>query len=59
MTFTVSIESSNAAFEDEPAEEVVRILRHVADQIRDGYVVGAVIDSNGNSVGVFEFDAES
>ncbi|KKK71010.1 hypothetical protein LCGC14_2918260 [marine sediment metagenome] len=56
MTFTMSIESTNAAFEDEGAEEVTRILRHVADQIKDGYTVGPVLDSNGNSVGVWSFD---
>ena len=56
MTFTMTIDSSNAAGEDEPTGELVRILRLVADRIDDGYTQGPLLDLNGNTVGLFEFD---
>jgi hypothetical protein len=54
MKYTVEIYCDNAAFEEEPAREIVRILRHVADQLAWEYVPPDVIqlrDLNGNRVG--------
>lgn len=42
---------NNAAFEDDPREEVVRILREAADQIEYGRNEGSLRDYNGNVVG--------
>lgn len=59
MKFKLEINSSNAAFEDDPYAEVALILRNVAGCL-DGTKVGAPIpagnvhDSNGNAVGEFE-----
>jgi hypothetical protein len=54
----IRIETGNAAFEDEPATEIARILRELADAFeRDGGPVdarsgGATLrDVNGNTVG--------
>jgi hypothetical protein len=44
----------NAAFEDDPGPECVRILRAIADQIeagRDAYNYQTIFDANGNDVG--------
>lgn len=60
-TFRITINTDNAAFEDDPAAEVARILHHEADRIEafrpsfehategDG-----VLDINGNTVGTLE-----
>ena len=55
-TFTMTVESANAAFEDEPDEEMARILRIVAEKIDDGYMAGPLLDRNGNTVGHFSYD---
>ena len=54
MKYVIEIDCENAAFEEEPAREIVRILRHVADQLAWEYVPHDVIqlrDLNGNRVG--------
>jgi len=54
MKYTVEIYCDNAAFEEEPAREIVRILRHVADKLAWEYVPPDVLffnDLNGNRVG--------
>jgi CBS domain-containing protein len=48
----------NAAFEDDPLEEVARILRAVADRIESGNDEGPVRDENGNTVGRFSVTLE-
>lgn len=49
---TITIETGNAAFDDEPASEVARILFAVATRIQDGITDDIpVMDSNGITVG--------
>lgn len=56
MTITITINTDNAAFEPEPADEVERILRRLANDVRDifqdvledGF---SLRDINGNTVG--------
>ena len=52
--FTLDILAENAAFEDEPLEEIVRILVVVAGNLRQGAIKGRTIDSNGNVVGEYQ-----
>ena len=52
MKFTIEIECDNAAFEDSPEAEVVRILQELVYQIRfEGDLAHALLDINGNRVG--------
>lgn len=57
---TVTVDSSNEAFSDGNAgEECARIVRRIADALRDGQTDGGTCrDINGNKVGSWEFDAE-
>lgn len=55
--FTLTIETDNAAFTDDAAREVARILRQLAKKLEDGKDSGKVMDLNGNSVGSFELSA--
>jgi hypothetical protein len=50
-----NIDCDNAAFEDDYAAEVARILRHVALRLEKGDTDGKLIDFNGNTVGEFGF----
>lgn len=52
-TFTVTIGTDNAAFEDMSAE-IARILRTIAKRVSNGDDNGTIFDANGNSVGRFE-----
>lgn len=59
--FSLKIETSNAAFTDDPAAEIARALREVADKIEGAggrFYSAPVRDVNGNRVGRIEFDAE-
>ncbi len=47
----INIETGNAAFESEPATEVARILRQLADRLEEGRHVQALRDINGNLCG--------
>lgn len=51
--FIMAIDMKGSAFGDDgPAEdEVQRLLRRVADEVRDGYTHGVLIDFNGNRCG--------
>jgi hypothetical protein len=53
--FVVNITTENAAFEDDPAGEIARILRRLADNVDvdDAYIdhVYHLRDANGNLVG--------
>jgi hypothetical protein len=55
MSFKLTIETENAAFDDEPEAEVARILRAVAERLEiAGLTDGACYDVNGNRVGDFK-----
>lgn len=59
MKFTLTIESESAALTDDTGEELHRILTKLADRVRyyEGPVDrGAVLDSNGNTVGRWDLD---
>ena len=54
MAFTLTISTDNAAFEDEPASEIARILRGLANDLEfNGEGGGRLYDVNGNRVGFF------
>lgn len=51
-TFNLTINIDNAAFDEEPALEVARILAVLADRIiNSGYLNTNLLDINGNVVG--------
>ena len=52
-SFLLKIRCENAAFSDDPALEVARLLREIARRVEDGARMGGVRDINGNSVGHF------
>lgn len=55
-TFTVALTADNEAFGEDPAHEVTRILRAIADRIdREGLsgYFETILDANGNDVGRF------
>lgn len=61
----IEIETGNAAFADQPGEELANILTEVAERLRDGLGYapdasfgGRVRDSNGNDVGAWQYTAE-
>jgi hypothetical protein len=57
--FTVSFETSNAAFDDGIGGvlEITRLLRHIADEVEGGsFVAGSLRDINGNTVGSWSLD---
>lgn len=54
--FTLSINTSNAAFEENPSFEVARILHYLAKKLRESECTqGVVRDFNGNTVGKWSF----
>lgn len=53
--FQIDFETSNAAFEDNPREEVQQILVKIIKRLGDGEVGGCIYDSNGNNVGEWGF----
>lgn len=55
--FTLTIETDNAAFEDDNLlAETARILRVAADKIERGNHPANLLDVNGNKVGSFAFE---
>lgn len=52
-TYSITIKTDNAAFADDPAPEIARILRRLADRLEaDGVAPERVLfDVNGNRVG--------
>jgi hypothetical protein len=54
MSATIKIKMDNAAF-DEPAGELARILRDIAERIEQGEIMAFNLrDVNGNNVGTFQ-----
>ena len=55
MNITITINTDNAAFCDEPQIEVARILGEISRSLEDGGAwPGTIIDFNGNAVGKFK-----
>lgn len=57
--FSLQFNTNNAAFEDDPAFEIARILRTVADRIDTTSINmdnRGIYDATGNAIGWFEFD---
>lgn len=44
----------NATFEENPEEELYRIMAEVAAQLQMGRIFGSCFDTNGNKVGKWE-----
>ena len=54
---TITINTDNAAFQDNESFEVIRILQRLVDSIRDGGYIQpsyTLRDLNGNTVGTLE-----
>jgi hypothetical protein len=54
LSFQLALDCDNDAFADDPAAEVARILRHVADRLDAGETFDdyqTLLDENGNDVG--------
>lgn len=54
MKAKIEITMNNAAFEDQPATELARILRECAVYSEEGATEMTLRDINGNKVGKFE-----
>jgi len=55
--FTLSFKTENDAFAEDARAEIVRLLCHAGAAIARGDDAGKLIDSNGNTVGTFNYDA--
>ena len=53
---TIIIRMDNAAFEEEPATEISRILRDLAERVELGSGYENLRDINGNTVGTFRIE---
>lgn len=54
MNFTIAVHTDNEAFDPDPAPELVRILRKIADRVeREGFsgFFETIHDVNGNDLG--------
>lgn len=58
VKFNMDIESRDDAFAGFPVPEVERIIRDVADKLRDGLRDGRCVDANGNTCGEWFFSAK-
>ena len=56
--FKLEIETTNAAFDPYPSDEVAYILEIAAISVREGRGSGSLLDYNGNKVGYFKFTPE-
>lgn len=52
-TFTLTVVTDNAAFDDSPTGELARLLRLTAGRVEDGELHGNLLDISGNRVGEF------
>lgn len=52
--FRIEIETNNAAFAEDRAEEISRILKQTINKVKHGSS-GAIMDINGNRVGYWGF----
>lgn len=53
-TFTLTIDTDNAAFDGNLGEELFECLTRVRDKVASGEPDGNVRDTNGNTVGKFQ-----
>jgi hypothetical protein len=58
VEFTLNIDCDNAAFGDEPENEIIRLLNEVAERLGRGFYSGKVRDVNGNTVGDFDLEVD-
>jgi len=56
--FKIELKTDNAAFEGDPAQEVIWALQQVCQALRAGRVIGNCCDTNGNKVGSWELVAD-
>jgi hypothetical protein len=56
--FTLTIDTGNAVFADDPRPELARILESLAVRLPDANDSGTVRDSNGNTVGRWTFETD-
>ncbi len=54
---TIKFDTTSAAFEPRPHDEIARILRELADKFERGAYIIYVYDANGNRVGSVEAEA--
>lgn len=54
----IRIETDNAAFEDSPAHEAARILRHLAEELEGGLKPSVPRDINGNRCGTITIEGD-
>lgn len=55
----ITIDTVNAAFDDEPATEIARILHKLADDLEQFDSPDKLFDANGNAVGTVFVDSWS
>jgi hypothetical protein len=55
VRFLLEIESGNDAFQDDPKEEMTKLLYPVVFNFTCGMEGGLIYDSNGNKVGRWEY----
>jgi hypothetical protein len=55
MKFKIEFDCDNDAFVVNPEAEVADLLENVAYRVKQGETYGKVFDTNGNSVGNWEF----
>lgn len=54
-SFKLEINCDNAAFDDDPLVELMRIMEDVAERLDDGQDNGTCRDTNGNEVGSWAY----
>jgi hypothetical protein len=54
--FQLTIATDNAAFEDDPINETVRIVKDALNKLKNGEHEGSLRDANGHTVGTFTFE---
>lgn len=56
--FTVNIDTTNAAYSEDPEFEIASNLQDIIYALHNGLRRGRVIDHNGNSVGTWELSED-
>ena len=58
MVFNVTIRVKGEAFTEDRDGEIVRVLREIAGEMKQGTTCGACFDANGHKVGYYGFEDE-